>query len=332
MNIAFVGGHGHHYLRQTLAPGGHRAAVCGDGHDAAAARARAAAIPGAAWYDELETMLDGFRPDVASVGAVYGFNGDLIAAVLARGIPVVSDKPVAATAEQLARLRQLAVGPARLITEFPFRSLPEYRAAHDAVRAGKIGAPILAIAQKSYQFKTRPAWYGDRRAYGGTMLWVASHALDAVEFVSGRRFRRVCGRQGNLARPDYREFEDHVVLLGELEGGGTAVVHADYHLPAGAGRHGDDRLRLTGDRGVIEVRDGDCRLLDHAATTPLAPDAPPRPVGDALLAAALGRDDSLYHTAASLRTAALLLACRAAADEETWRDVDGRPLNPRTNG
>ena len=321
MKIGFIGGHGHHYLTEILSDDGHDAAWAGDGHDDDAARTKCDRLGITAWYDDARSMLETFRPDVVNVGAVYGYNGDAIAEVLGRGIPVVSDKPVAATEAQLDRLRRLATGDARLITEFPFRSRPPFRAAHDAVRAGRIGEPVLATAQKSYRFNARPAWFGDRAAYGGTMLWVASHAIDAIEYVTGLRFVRVIGRGGNIAKGEYAEMEDHCVLIGELERGASAVVHADYLRPSGAETHGDDRLRLAGSTGVLEIRDGVCSLIDGTGSAELQPAATPVPAGRALLAAALGHDSALYGTERSLRTAALLLACRRAADDETWVTV-----------
>ncbi len=42
-------------------------------------------------------------------------------------------------------------------------------------------------------------------------------------------------------------------MLFDLANGGTAFVNADYLRPAGAKSHGDDRLRIAGTTGVIEV-------------------------------------------------------------------------------
>lgn len=319
MKIGFIGGVGHHCLRQALRKGD-VLAVASDGHAPEPARQRCEAFEGAVWYEDPATMLDTFRPDVVNVGAVYGYNGDLIALALERGLPVVSDKPVAASDAQLQRLRMLAKGPARLITEFPFRVHPEFSAAREAIASGRIGSPVLVSGQKSYRFNVRPDWYGSREAYGGTMLWVASHAIDFIEYVAGIRFRRVIGIQGNLSRPAYAEMEDHCVLAGEMDSGATALVHADYLRPKGAQTHGDDRLRVAGTAGVIEVREGMCQLADDAQSVTLDPVEGPL-AGQRMLAAALGADTAVYSTEESLRTAGLLLACRTAADTRAWVDV-----------
>ena len=322
MKIAFIGGHGHHYLRQVLSDPAHEAAVAPDGHDSTAAAAFARSLPNPTWFDDGHAMLAAFAPDVVSVGGVYGFNGDWAATALARGLPTVTDKPAAATWAQLDRLRDIvSADPAAvLLTEFDFRCRPEFVAARAAT--GRVGDVVLVTAQKSYRFGTRPPWYADRPAYGGTLPWVASHGLDAVGFVTGDRIVRVVGRGGNVSRPAMGSMEDHVAVLAELAGGGTAVVHADYCRPAAAPTHGDDRLRVAGSAGVVEVRDGRCVVTTH--------DAPPAdvtdtavvlPIGAELLATAAGGGSGVFSTADSLSAAALLLHARDAADGRRWVDV-----------
>jgi predicted dehydrogenase len=303
-------------------------AVAGDGHDNDAAAALRAGIPQAAWYDDYRTMLDRHKPDMVNIGAVYGYIGDVAADVLERGISVVCDKPVAASWRQLERLRQvLAKGHARLITEFNMRSLPAYCAAKNAVKQGVIGEVVLVTAQKSYRFGTRPAWFGSRESFGGLMLWVASHAIDFVAYCTGRRFARVSGIGGNLSRADYPEMEDHVSALFQLDNGGSAVVHADYLRPGGAPTHGDDRLRIAGTKGIIEIMHERCHLIDAGAPREITGDARVEPIHRELLAAARGERTDVYSTAHSLEMAAVLLHARDAQDRRSWIDISqGRPL------
>jgi len=331
LRIAFIGGNGHHNLRHVLdtTPGTtFEIAVASDGHDAGAAERFCESLretpAGAAaqWFDDGQAMLDAFRPQLGSVGAVYGFNGDWNAQLLSRNIPTSSDKPVAATWPQLDRLKKLAAeDPSRvLLTEFDFRCRPAFRAARDAVAAGMIGEVALVTAQKSYRFGTRPAWYADREQYGGTLLWVASHGVDGVQFVTGRSIEKVSGTGGNLSRPELGTMEDHVAMVGSLQGGGSVIVHADYLRPAAAASHGDDRLRVVGGRGLIEIADDRAVLTTQTEPavdiTERAGDVPS--LGQALFAAITGEPSADYSTTQSLRTAELLLRWRDATDGRTW--------------
>jgi predicted dehydrogenase len=324
MRLAFIGGSGHHYLRRLVNDdAGTDLAVASDGYDHEAARSLVAGLPGARWFDHADTMLDRFRPDVVSVGAVYAHNGDFVAKTLERDIPTCSDKPIAATWEQYRRLIELTAGTdRRLVTEFNLRSGPAFRAARDAVARGLIGQVVLVTAQKSYKWGTRPAWYADPRHYPSTLLWIASHGIDAVTFTTGQGAVRVCGRQANLSRPDGGRAEDHAVAVLELDRGATALVHADYLRPAKAETHGDDRIRIAGSTGLVEVRDGRCILVsDTRQAQDITDQVSPKPVHRELLDALLGPPSDLYNTAASLATARILLHARDAADTFSVIDV-----------
>jgi predicted dehydrogenase len=324
MRIGFIGGAGHHYLRQLISDppatlSELRVAAAGDGYDDARASTFATSLTGAKWYDDAAAMLDDFQPNIVSVGAVYGHIGEVVAMCIGRGLPVVTDKPLAATWQQYHRIATIAQANAgtRIATEFDLRSAPAFVAARLAVQRGMVGDVALVAAQKSYRFgDARPAFYKSRSDYGGTLLWIASHGIDAIAFTTGLRFASVRGAHGNVTQPTYGSMEDHTVSMFELSNGGHAVAHADFLRPGKAHTHGDDRIRIAGSRGVVEVRDGRCMLTTHdAAEHEITGWAQPTPVHHALLAAVTGTDDTPYSTAESLRMARILLHARDAADK-----------------
>jgi predicted dehydrogenase len=324
MLIGFIGGCGHHYLRELVERKVATAVVCGDGHDDPAAKALAERLSGAHYYDTAEAMLNVARPQVISVGAVYGYNGDFVAAALEHNLPVVCDKPIAASTQQLNRIRMLCIPGRHLVTEFDARVRREFRAARKAVVDGLLGTVVLAVSQKSYRWGTRPAWYAERVSYGSTLLWVASHGIDFIRFVTGRKFTTVTARQANTIRPDFRApgsphgAEDYAVCMFDVDGGGAAVAHVDYLRPDAAGTHGDDRLRVAGSKGVLEIRDGRCMLTtsDHAAQD-ITETVPAMDLAGELLAAVQGGSTDLFSTAESLQMAEILLKSREAADTLT---------------
>jgi predicted dehydrogenase len=325
MKIGFVGGFGHHYLKGALADASMAverpiAVAPSDSslNDLPASVLQAVPPEQVRRFPDVGTLIDQYRPDVLNVGAVYGSNGDVIATALERGVAaVVSDKPIATTRRQLDRLRELARDRI-LLTEFDFRARATFRAAREAVRDGKIGAPVLATAQKSYRFATRPDWYKDRDRYGGTMLWVASHGIDAIRFVTERKILAVVGRGGNVSRPQFGSMEEYVTAIFELEGGGSGIVHADYFRPEKTPTHGDDRLRVAGTRGVVEVRAGRCTLLGEDGEVDIADSVQARPMHAELLAAIGGETTDLFSTSASLEMAEVLLSAREAAETQSW--------------
>src|SRR5262245_25519327 len=101
VKIGFIGGVGHHYLKNVpksdARPSDLHIAIASDGHDLDAARRFSSTLSEAKWFDSADEMLQQFKPDIVSVGAVHGFNADFSRAALSRDIAVVSDKPIAAS-------------------------------------------------------------------------------------------------------------------------------------------------------------------------------------------------------------------------------------------
>lgn len=325
MRIAFVGGNGHHYLRGFINnPAEHEVIVgaCGDGFDDAAAK-RWAEANKCPWFDSFDDLCKTVKPDVVSIGAVYGKNGDWVAKALEHNLPVVSDKPIAATWQQLDRIRDLVEKTKlNVITEFDMRCRAEFRAAKEAVSSGKIGKVLLASAQKSYRFGSRPTWYADRTLYGGTLLWVASHGIDAIGYVSGLELTRVTGQHGNLSHPELGSFEDHISVLYQTKSGATALAHADFSRPIAAATHGDDRIRVAGSEGVVELRSARTYLTTNTTLeTDITETMKALKPHEEMWKAVSGSSCDLYSTEHSLKSAHLLLKSRDASDKREWLDI-----------
>ncbi len=322
LRLAFLGGNGHHYMRAALKDTGLTidavAVGPGAGDGEAARRSFAPTLDaGATWYDDANVLLDAFKPNLVSVGTLYAHNGDIARLALQRGVPVVSDKPVAGTWESYRALDAALTpqGSPALLTEFDFRSRKSFRAAARAVADGLIGEVVLASAQKSYRFGERPDFYRRREDYGSTLLWIASHGIDAMRFVTGQALTAVFARHGNVAKPDYATMEDHCTATYALGNGGTGLVHADLLRPAAAPSHGDDRFRVVGSLGQLEIQNDLCTLITHdAGPRDLTDTVSPQPIHRELLAAAFHGDRRYYSSAASLELARILLITRDAAD------------------
>ncbi len=225
-------------------------------------------------------------PHVASIGVVYAKNGDEAAEALERGCRVVTDKPAAVTEAQLRRLRNALAGerPGVLLTEFDMRCQPAVRAAQQAVAAGRIGKPLLATARKSYKMGNRAAFYSDPAAVAGIVPWVLSHAVDLVRHVTGLHPTPIATRIGEPLARLRSGMEDHAAALLAIGEAGSAVCHADYLRPNGAAGHGDDQLRVAGETGIVEIRDGVCTLSGEGTSESIKPSTTTS-VEDELLAA-----------------------------------------------
>ena len=336
--LLFVGASGHHYLADMLGridnagrPYVSSAAYVGDGVDEANTQgildrlARTAAGPHSLErVESFDRALDEFQPDVVSVGAVYAANGKFAAAALRRGLAVVCDKPIAGTWEMLAEVEATSkTSGASLVTEFDLRVRPHFAAARDAIASGQIGTPALVTVQKSYRWRTRPGWYADRSLYTSTLLWIASHGIDMADFVLRQEPTWFAARQTNVTKPQFGSAEDNVaVIMGYGAAGGTGpttIVHADFLRPEATSTHGDDRLRVVGSEGQIEVLDGQAFITTTKEPRRPLTLPPEEPVGLVMFRAAIGGKSGFgspdFNTAHSLRIARQLLLARDAADK-----------------
>ena len=326
--LAIIGGWGHQSITPALGKdsGVELVAVAGDGRDDAARRHLD--LPygrGVAYYDHFEEMLDRVKPDLVSIGAQPACSGPPIIAALRRSAHVISDKPIADNAAELATIQNLMIeNPGlHLLTEFIMRVYPVWLKAREIVRDGKIGKVALVTAQKSYRFgESRPDFYKTREGYPGTIAYIGCHLVDLIYWVTGLRYTCAQGLQGNVSRPDYAQLEDHAALLMATEQGKVAVITLDYLRPEKAPSHGDDRMRIAGSEGVLEVRDGKCILMtSKEAPQTLSPPAPDdSAIAEELLETIRGRGSDAFSSSDSLYMAEIMLKVRDI--------VDNLPLNP----
>lgn len=207
-------------------------------------------------YDSYTKMLDELKPDLAVVSPVFGKTGEVIRACAARGIDVFSEKPVATTLCELDAVEKaVRESGIRFSAMHYLRVRPSFYHAARMVREGAIGEVRLVTAQKSYKFGKRAPWYQDRTLYGGTIPWVGIHAIDWVYAFSRKRFLSVTAR--SFGSP-----ETHALCQFELEDGAMASVNLDYYRPSAAPTHDDDRIRVAGTEGVIEVIRDRVTLID----------------------------------------------------------------------
>lgn len=220
-------------------------------------------------FTDAREMLAQICPDAAVVAPVFGFAAEAVIECAARGIDVLCEKPVATTPEQLARMEQ-AVNERgiRFCAMHEMRFFPAFYEGARLVREGAIGEVRLINAQKSYKFSTHnPAWYAERTLFGGTIPWVGIHAIDWIYHFTGKRFLSV------RAQSDGGSPERVALCQFMLEGGVPASLSIDYYRPKTAATHGDDRIRVVGTRGVLEIVEDEVRLLDAngARTLPTPP-------------------------------------------------------------
>jgi predicted dehydrogenase len=299
------------------------AAGCAE-EDVASVAARMKAGEDVARYADYRELLAQEDLDIVGISPYYYLHAEISAASLEAGMAVFCEKPVSLDLPGLARVREARERSGRpLGMMLAFRYDPVFATARRLVAEGAIGSPTVAYGQKSYKRGNRPEFYRKRETFGGIIPWVGIHALDWVRWVSGCDYRRACAHHTKLHRPDYPGMEDAAGVTMVMDNGGTAVMSFDFLRPAGAPTHGDDRLRLLGERGALEIIGNRLQLITETGVENI--DVPANGPGCFADFARSVADPSQNTCRISsgdvLRVTEIALKTRMSADLEQWVDL-----------
>lgn len=220
-------------------------------------------------YNQLNEMLDAEKPDILVVDNLFAERFPAEKEALSRGIHVYTDKPAATSFKDLENLYHIAVKNNAIIWAMhTIRYESSFYTAKLLIEQGVIGKVRMVNCQKSYRLGVRPSFYSKRKTYGGTIPWVAIHGIDLIRMVTGYEFKSVYSLQSSADNFGNGDMEMIATSSFEMENDILATVTADYYRPSNAHSHDDDRLRVVGTKGIIEVsrRDGDheVRLINDS--------------------------------------------------------------------
>jgi len=190
-------------------------------------------------------LMDAARPDGVIIAAPAAAHLPLAAAALARGLPVLVEKPVAETSAEARHIARLAAdGGSFALPGHVLRFSAQHRALAQAVLDGAVGR-VLSVTSRRY----RDASHAQRYADVDPVLMTMIHDIDLALWMSGRhalsaQAQRTTGRDGR------------------------SVTHATLHDTAGGLWHlvsawtypGDDappdRIEVLGEEGSLELTVG----------------------------------------------------------------------------
>jgi predicted dehydrogenase len=167
------------------------------GSNEASAKAKAEALGARKAYGSFEALMD--DPDVQVVhNATPNYlHYSVIAAAIAKGKHVVTDKPLAMTAAEAKKLLDQATqsGIVHAVT-FNYRGNPLVQQARYAIARGDIGIPYFLhgyylqdwlIKETDYSWRLQPEQGGPSSAIGD----IGSHWCDLAQHIAGRRITQV---------------------------------------------------------------------------------------------------------------------------------------------
>ena len=263
-------------------------------------------------YISWQQMIDEIAPDLLVVDGPFELHAAMSVYALERGINVFCEKPVALTLSDLAKVDEARKkGDAHIISMVGLRYAPEFLHALELVRSGCIGEVRLIKAQKSYKLGKRPEFYCHAESYGGTIPWVGSHAFDWVMAFSGSEVDKVWATQSSRDNCGHGDLEVACQCMMVMKNSVQAQISIDYLRPPASPSHGDDRVRVAGSCGIIEVAGGKITLLDDDGFKEIPVPAPTRKIFSDYVKSLLNQGACLVSDA---ETIALTRACLEARD------------------
>ncbi len=148
-----------------------------------------------AFYDDVDAMLDGGELDGVLIGTNCLYHTPYAIKVLARGLPLFLEKPVAIDEEQLARLHAASLTTAsQVVVSFPLRLSELCVMTKEVIDSGVLGTVENVQAVNNVPFygsNYYHGWMRNEALTGGLWLQKATHDLDYLTWLVGKPPARV---------------------------------------------------------------------------------------------------------------------------------------------
>ena len=234
-------------LYEQLHPGAKLVACCDIMEEKAMEYRQKFDIP--TYYTDMDKMLDMEKPDAVCLIVPVHLTAELTCKILAKGYPVIAEKPPGATPEECRKMIEAAKGIPNAVS-FNRRYMPLVKKA--VAMIDEWGGPsyIMDIRYRMVRVRRNEPDFSS----------TAIHGIDLVKHIAGAPYKHIDIRYKNL--PQYGETVANYHLNGEMENG--IVVNLDFLPVSGIVT---ERLEINTHRGMIylnlTVGEGTC---DHPGT------------------------------------------------------------------
>ena len=232
-------------------------AVCDTAPQAREAATDAFGVPG---FADHIALLDSGLVDAVLIATPHYFHPPIAVDAMARGIHVISEKPMAVTVSGAEAMIEAAQRSGVIFAVmFQQRTLPIHQAAKRLVEDGRLGELYRTLLIDSH-FRSqayynsagwRATWKGEG---GGVLLNQAPHGMDLFTWLGGMPSRvvaKVNTRQHQI------EVEDEASALLEYPNGAIGYIHESVNeYPTGM------RLELCGERGKLLIANDKLRFWE----------------------------------------------------------------------
>lgn len=226
----------------------------------------------AQYFQDWSELLDLPGVELLINNTWYGMAGKITLAALKKGLSVFAEKPLCSTLKELNEIHEVwKRAEVSLGGMFGISYEGQFLKAAEYLKNPGIGSIRLIHAQKSYKLGSRPEFYKNRESSTGLIPWVGSHGFDWILRFCDQKVLAVTAYHSNQYNNDHVDLESSAACLLKMENGIAATLNIDYLRPQGGVNHGDDRIRLVGSEGILEIREGMLTLIDKRGSRTLTP-------------------------------------------------------------
>lgn len=208
-------------------------------------------------FDDYIEMFNAVEMDFVIVAAPHFVHIEIVREAAARGIHILKEKPCATNRQELLEIINLCKGSKiELMTTLQRRFNPTYSSFFQLYE--QIGTPFfLDVVYSTYVNKPNEGWRGQKsQAGGGCLLDMGYHMIDLIIWYLGVPSSVAATISCLAAENQSYDAEDSANLLLSWDSGLHGTMRISRSVPPK-----QEKFRLVGSRGIIEVERGSIRRL-----------------------------------------------------------------------
>ncbi|MCL4416001.1 MAG: Gfo/Idh/MocA family oxidoreductase [Actinobacteria bacterium] len=205
------------------------------------------------WFISVEEMIKNTECDAVYIASPQNVHNEHLKIAAKYKKHVFCEKPLALNVKEADEMvKACKINNIKFGTGFNLRFNNLHVKAKELVANGAIGKVVSARCQYGQNFLPNPNAFRQKQslAGGGSMVDMGNHAMDLIEFVTGKTIDKVLAVTQNIIH-NY-EVEDTCAALLEFSDGGFAFVDAYYCMSINILRND---LEINGSKGVIYTVD-----------------------------------------------------------------------------
>lgn len=212
-----------------------------------------------------------WRPDAVIVTSETANHAALVKLAAAAGAHVLCEKPLATTMEDAESIQRVVdEAGVLLMTAYPVRFAPEFRALQETVRSGELGEVLAVFGTNNGKAPTQDSrWFGDKELAGGGALFDhVVHCANLIDELLSLPPVSVHAVANSLLAPEL-SVESGGLVTVVYEGGVIATIDCSWSCPPTSPTWGGLSLEVVGTRGTMTINPFSQHVSGHGPSGPV---------------------------------------------------------------